>query len=61
MDEFDLEMQFKYNGKKIRKMGDLRKLVATFENTKQIEEIEDFIEDNDYYYIFNWYLENFVF
>jgi hypothetical protein len=42
-------------------MGDLRKLVSTFENTKQIEEIEDLIEDSDYYYIFNWYLKNYVF
>jgi hypothetical protein len=61
MDNFDLEMQFEYNNLKIKKMGDLRKLVSTFENTKQIEEIEDLIEDSDYYYIFNWYLKNYVF
>jgi hypothetical protein len=61
MDLYDLEQQFNYNELKIKTMGDLRNLVKTFKSTKEIEKIEDLICDEDYYYIFNWYLKNFVF
>jgi len=61
IDEYDLEIKFKYNNKNINKMGDLRNLVRTFKNRKQIEEIENLITDEDYYYIFNWYLKQYSF
>ncbi len=61
MDQYDLEISFKYGDIKIKTMKDLRNLVRTFENTKQIEKIENLITDEDYYYIFNWYLKKFCF
>ena len=57
MDLDDLEQEFKYNGFRIKTMGDLRNLVKTFTKTIEIEKLEDLICDEDYYYIFNWYLK----
>ena len=61
LDQDDLEMQFEYENKQIKTMKDLRNLVRMFKSTKEIEKIEDLIEDEDYYYIFNWYLINYTF
>ena len=55
--EFDkeyLENPFIYNDKKIKTIGDLRKIATTREI---IESLEDKLDEVNYYYIYNWFLK----
>jgi len=57
MDLDDLKQEFNYKSLTIKTMGDLRNLVKSFTKTTEIEQLEDLLCDEDYYYIFNWFLK----
>ncbi len=53
IDEYDLIKKFRYEGKKIKTYGDLRKIATSIEI---IESLEDLLDDDEYIYIYDWFL-----
>lgn len=53
IDEYDLIKSFSYKGQLIKTYGDLRKISTSIEI---IESLEDLLDDDEYIYIYNWFL-----
>lgn len=54
LDTYDLKHKLMVKGRIIKTYGDLRKIITS---TKIARKFEDFLEDDEFYYFYNWILE----